>query len=267
MRPIVGRRRKCPRADPIRVDPHDLPRLHIALKSRPDRIKCARLAGHAPIAVGRLADRQRPNPPRVAARLHSIRKQKQQAERPLQVLQHVRHRIVLFHVRRLGQQVNDDFRVGRRLENMPVLLVLRAEQGGVYQISIMSHRHRPHQILPQQRLRVAELRRSGRRISHMPNGRMPGQFLAQHPRIEDLRNQPHRRMPVECAIGGNRNPRRLLTAMLKRKKPLITDLRRILRPPNAKQPAFFLLLVLLFQLPLPIRRERVGVRADCRRIL
>ena len=73
------------------------------------------------------------------------------------MFQHVRHRIVLLHVRRLGQQVNDDFRVGRRLENMPVLFILRAEQGRIDQISIVSDGHGTHQILPQQRLRVAKL--------------------------------------------------------------------------------------------------------------
>ena len=157
MRPIVGRRRKSPRADSIGINPHDLPRLHLALKPRPNRIKRAGLAGHAPMPVGRLANRQRPNPPRIAAGFHAIGKQKEQTERPLQMFQHVRHRIVLLHVRRLGQQMNDNFCVGRRLENMPMLLVLGAKQRGIDQISIVSNRHRPHQILPEQRLGVAKL--------------------------------------------------------------------------------------------------------------
>jgi len=40
------------------------------------------------------------------------------------MFQHVGHRIVLLDVRRLREQVNDDFGVGGGLKNMPVLLVL-----------------------------------------------------------------------------------------------------------------------------------------------
>ncbi len=144
--------------------------------------------------LGRLADRQRPNPPRIAAGFHAVRKQKQQTESPLQMFQHVRHRIMLLHVRRLGQQMNDDLCISRRLENMPVL-------------------------------RIAQFGRAGRGISHVANGRMPGQFLAQHPRIEYLRNQAHPRMAVECAIGRDGDPGRFLTAMLECKQPLVANLR------------------------------------------
>ena len=59
----------------------------------------------------------------------------------------------------------------------------------------------------------------------MPNGRMTGQFLAKHARIEHLRDQPHPRMAVERAIGGDSDAGRLLPAMLKGKKPLIANLR------------------------------------------
>ena len=102
-----------------------------------DRVERARLARHAPVPLGRLAQHQRPDAPRVAAGLHPVGKQEQQAERPLQVLEHVRQRVVLLDVARLGQQVDDDLGVGRALENVPVLLVLAAEQGGVDQVAVV----------------------------------------------------------------------------------------------------------------------------------
>jgi len=39
-------------------------------------------------------------------------KQEKQTVRPLQMLQHMRQRILLLQMRRFGQQMNDDFRIG-----------------------------------------------------------------------------------------------------------------------------------------------------------
>ncbi len=72
------------------------------------------------------------------------------------MLQHVRKRIVLLRVRRFGQQVHNDFGIRRALENVPVFFVLLAEKAGVDEIPVMSHRHGAHQILPEQRLGVAQ---------------------------------------------------------------------------------------------------------------
>ena len=93
------------------------------------------------------------------------------------MLQHVRQRIVLFDVRRLGQQMHDDFGVGRALENVAVLFVFLAQKRGVDQIAVVRHRDRAHQILPQQRLGVAEFARAGGGIADMTDGRLARQVL------------------------------------------------------------------------------------------
>src|SRR5262249_34695714 len=116
-----------------------------------------RLAGDTVPTVGGSTDRQRANPPWIATRFHSIGEEEQQAERTLQVLEHMRQRIVLLDMRRLGQQMYDDLGGGRALENVPMLLILAPQQGRVDQISVMRDGNRAHEILPQQRLGVTEL--------------------------------------------------------------------------------------------------------------
>ena len=74
----------------------------------------------------------------------AIGEQEQQAERALQMLAARAAADRLVHVRRLGQQVNDDLGVGRALENVPVLLVLPPEQLRVDQVAVVRHRDRAH---------------------------------------------------------------------------------------------------------------------------
>ena len=49
-------------------------------------------------------------------------------------------------------------RIRQQSPNMPVLFILPSQQRRVDQVSIVRHRHRPHQVFPQQRLRIAQLR-------------------------------------------------------------------------------------------------------------
>jgi dihydroorotase-like cyclic amidohydrolase len=126
------------------------------------------------MALSRLPDHQWPDPPRIPRRLDAIGKQKQQTVSPLQMLQNMRQRIMFFHMSRLGQQVHDDFRIRRRLKDVAVLFVFRAQELCIDEVAIMRHGHRPHQVFAEQRLRIAELGRARRRVSHVPDRRFSG---------------------------------------------------------------------------------------------
>ena len=58
----------------------------------------------------------------------------------------------------------------------------------------------------------------------MADGRIAGQFFAEHARIEDLRDQSHAGVAVETSSVGDGDAGRLLTAMLEGEKALVTDL-------------------------------------------
>ena len=200
----------------------------------------------------RLSEHQRPDSPRIAHGFHPIGKQKQQAERPLQMLQHVRQRIVLFHVRRLGQQVNDDFGIGRALEDMAVFLVLLAEQGGVDQIAIVRDGDRPQEILPQKRLGVAAVCsiRSWN-IGHARWRRCPASSSREHARVENLADQSHARMAVEGLAVGDDDAGGFLAAMLLGEEALVADLAGFRRAPDAEEAALFFFFVFVEQSPPP----------------
>ncbi len=86
------------------VDADDFAGLDFAHEGRADGVEGAGFAGDAPEAIACFAEHQRANAPRIAAGFDPIGEEKQQAERALQMLQHVRQRIVFFGVRRFGEQ-------------------------------------------------------------------------------------------------------------------------------------------------------------------
>ena len=142
--------------DAMLIDADNFARLDFTDERCADGIEGACLAGHTPEPIFHFSDHQRPDAPRVAAGFDSVRKHKQQAERALQMLQDVRERIVLLGVSRLGEQMDDDFRVGCALENVAMLFVLTAEQRGIDEIAIMCNGDRAEQEFSQQRLCVTE---------------------------------------------------------------------------------------------------------------
>src|SRR4051812_14800308 len=77
----------------------------------------------------------------------------------------------------------------------------------------------------------------------MPDAAGALQFLAQHARVEHLRDKPHPHVPVDLRPIGHRDARRLLPAMLLREQPVIAKRRSFRGPPDAENAALFLLLV------------------------
>ena len=122
-----------------------------------------------------------------------------------------------------------------------------AEQLGVDQIAVVGHRDGAHQILPQQRLGVAELAGAGGGIADVTDGRVAGEFFLEHPRVEDLADQAHAGVAVEVGAVGDDDAGRFLAAVLLGEEALVADLRRFRRAPDAEQAALFLLLVFVEQ--------------------
>jgi hypothetical protein len=82
--------------------------------------------------------------PGVAGGLDAVGEEEQQAVRALQVLEHVRERVLLLDVGRLGQQVDDDLGVGRRLKDVAVFLVLVAQELRVDEVAVVGNGDRAH---------------------------------------------------------------------------------------------------------------------------
>jgi hypothetical protein len=140
---------------PLSSIAHDLARLDVADVAPADRVERARLAGDAPVpsAVFPIASGRTPHGSRQASMRSGTGTA---AERALQMLAARAAADRRVQVRRLGQQVNDDFRVGRALEDVAQLLVLAAEHAALIRLPLCATATGPHRILPQQRLRVAQ---------------------------------------------------------------------------------------------------------------
>lgn len=159
------------------------------------------------------------------------------------MLQNVRERIVLLRMGRFSQQMDDDFRVGGALKNVPVLFVLLTEKLGIDQVAVMRHRDGSEAILAEQRLGIAKLAGSGGRIADVPNRRHADQLLPQQSRVKHLAHQSHAHMAIELPAIGHRNARGFLAAMLLGEQALIADLGGLRRTPDAEKAAFFFFFV------------------------
>ena len=133
------------------ISPGSISRMY----SAPSASKAQRFAGHAILPAGVLPITSGRTPQdRGTASMRSGNKNSRLND-PCKCLSTCGSGSCLLDMRWLGQQVNDDFRVGRALENVPVFFVFLAQQSGVDQIAVVRHRNGAQQILPQQRLGVA----------------------------------------------------------------------------------------------------------------
>ena len=83
----------------------------------------------------------------------------------------MRQWVGLFNMTRFGQKVNDDLGVGRALKNVAVPFVFMAEEFCIDEVAVVGDGDRPHEVLPQQRLGVAELAGTCGGVSDMTDGR------------------------------------------------------------------------------------------------
>src|SRR5262249_8865678 len=90
MRPLRGRQIKSAAGHAVLVQSNYFARFDFAHAFRSDRVKRTGFAGHAPSAIGGLAQHEGADSPWVTTCLDPIWKQKQETESPLQVFEHMR---------------------------------------------------------------------------------------------------------------------------------------------------------------------------------
>ena len=173
---------------------------------------------------------------RVPRRNDPVLEQQQHAVRTLQVIQHVPQRIVLPLMRRLGQQMDNHFRIAGRLEDVAKVLVFAAKQRGVDQIPIVSDRDLTAGKAKKQWLAVAVGTATGRRVTDMPD-RLGASDSLQSTPIEDLVDQAQARAAQQRLTVGRDDTRRLLPAVLLGVQAQLRQENGIVLTPDAEQTA------------------------------
>ncbi len=205
------------------IDADDFAGLDLADVFGVEGVKRAGFTGDNPIAV-ELAENERADAPRIAGGFDAIWKQKQEAVGPLQMLENVREWISFLHVRWFGEEVDDDFGVGGALEDVAMLFVLLAEEGGVDQIAVVGDGDGAHEIFAEKRLGVADFAGTGGGIADVADGGVAGEFFAEETGGEDLADEAHADVAVEGGAVGGDDAGGFLAAMLLRKEAVIADL-------------------------------------------
>ncbi len=161
------------------------------------------------------------------------------------MLQDVGHGVVFFDVGGFGQEVDDDFRVSRRLKYMTMLFVLGAEEGGVDEIAVMSDGDGAHEILAEEGLGVAEFGGAGGGVADVADGGVASQIFLEHARFEDLGNQAHSGVAVDGGPVGDGDAGGFLAAVLEGEEALVGDGGGFARAPDGEEAAFFFFFVLV----------------------
>ncbi len=147
---------------------------------------------------------------------------------------------LLVRVRLLGarDQVDDDFRVHRRLKDRSLLDQPAAQLGGVGQIAVVGKRQGAVAIVDQRRLGIAQLGLAGRRVARVTDGDASGQ-IADVLRLDRLGDQAHPFVDVGGAVLAERDDASgLLSAVLQRIQPEKGELGRGVQTRHTKDPAF-----------------------------
>src|SRR5207302_10291904 len=127
------------------------------------------------------------------------------------------------------------------LENGTFAFQFVAQQIGVNQIAVVRDCHLPAHAIDHEGLRILQRARSGGGITGMPDRARPFQFL-QLFLSENLGNQPHALMLEEglTRAVARDDARTLLSTMLQREQPVISQNRRIRMTKYTKEPALML---------------------------
>ena len=213
--------------------------MHIAHVGRADVVQRAGLRGHHVAPVDR-ADAERPHAQRVARRHQAAGREQDDRVSGFNAVH--QRREARFPAAVLVQQIApQDLGVGRGREAVAALGQLRPNFGGVDHVAVMRNAHSPPVagILEQDRLRVAEAARPGRRVARVPDRRN----AVQRPQLvlgEDLRDEPHPGLQFQRLPVGGADARALLPPVLQGVDAVKRQPRHInSRRPDAKDAASF----------------------------
>ena len=134
-------------------------------------------------------------------------------------------------------QRGDDLGVGGRRELDAVRGQLLAELLGVREVPVVPERHDALAAVLDDRLRVRPVRRAGRRVARVADRDLALE-AAQVLLVEDLGDEAHVAQDRQAAAIGDRDARRLLTAVLEREQAEERDARDVtIGGANAEDPA------------------------------
>jgi hypothetical protein len=130
-----------------------------------DEIESAGLGGEDVGAV-QLAENERPKAERIADADDFALAHDDEAERALEAPQHTQGAAAV--LRRLSQEMRNDFAIGRGLENGAFAFQLIAENSGVDQVAVVRHRDLAAKTIDHERLRVFQRARPGSGVAGVP---------------------------------------------------------------------------------------------------
>ena len=169
-------------------------------------------------------DHERPEAVRVAEADEPSLRQRDDRVGALEPAHRVRHRLL----ERRGvvrDQRRDQLAVGGRPERNAVLAQLLPQLSDVDQVAVVAEGDRAGAAVLDERLRVRPLRRAGRRVAVVADRDLAVQ-AAELLLVEDLGDEAEVAQPGQPPVLGDRDPRRLLAAVLEREE---SEVRRAAR--------------------------------------
>ena len=135
--------------------------------------------------------------------------------------------------------MQDHLRVGRRLEDRASLHELVLELAGIDEIAVVPDRDLPVRAIDQNRLRVIDVAVAGRRVAHVTDRDVAGQFFERLFR-KRIGHITHRLRDADGAAVRRGDAGAFLAAMLKRIKTQVGQVGSLRVPEDAENAAFFL---------------------------
>ena len=212
------------RVHPVLVDDDELAGANVALVGRADQVERARLGGDHPV-VAEPAERERADPLRVAEREQLPLRERDDRVGALEPRHRARDGC---RDRRgiVGDQRRDRLGVGGGAERDAIGGELGPEPARVRQVAVVADRDGAGSAVMDERLRVRPRVRAGRRVARVPDRDIAGERL-QLLLVEDLRDEAHVAEHGQPAAVGDRDPRRLLAAVLEREEAEVAEPRDV----------------------------------------
>ncbi len=219
-----SRRDALRRVQTLLVDPDDLARLHVTDRVGADEVERARLGRDHPV-VADATERQRPEAERVAERDERAVDESGDRVGALEPLHRARHRL---RERRLVacDERRDHLGVETGLELHAVGDQLGTQLLDVDEVPVVTERDRPRAAVVDERLRVRPLVRSRRRVARVADRDLARKRL-ELLLVEHVGDEAHLAEHGEMATVRDRDPRRLLAAVLKREQPEVRETRDV----------------------------------------
>ena len=179
------------------------------------------------------AEDERPEPVRVADADDPPLVEDDEAERAADARQDLDERLDRVGGGLVGEERRQQLGVGRGRQPGAAALELRQQVARVDEVAVVADRDRPPRPEPVRRLGVLPDRRAGRRVAAVGDGEAAAQ-ARQAALVEDRADHPEVLVEHQLLAVADRDPGRLLAAVLEREQPERRDRRRLRRLGTAR---------------------------------